>query len=76
MNETVQSLQRVIKTKNKIIDQLVEDKLEAQKAMTRFEMKQDDLERRLLALESKQERIDREVSKFERLNNANEWVKP
>lgn len=75
-NETILSLQNIIRAKNEIIEQLVDDKLETKKAMTRFKLKQDDLERRLLALETKQPRIEREVSRFEKLNNANEWGKP
>lgn len=82
-NETIQSLQKAMRMKDNIIERMgdvmsamVDDKLEAEKAMTRFKLKQDDLERRLLALETKQPRIEREVSRFEKLNNANEWGKP
>ena len=90
MQETVTSLQKAVKAYKareagyqETVEQLVSKLMAANSGIDRLRMRSDkqqreigELRSRLDKLEGKSERWEREVSKFERLNNNNEWVKP
>jgi len=84
-NDTVKSLLNIIRAKNETIEQLVDDKLAARAGMDRLRMRSDKQQREIAELRSRLDkveqavldmgkampRIEREVSRFERLNNNN-----